>query len=111
MGKGEFHAECSEEKQKLVLECEAAAKAAAPRTVKGTMTIVLSFAVDDAGAVVVASDLKVKHPARVRGVARFYAQSGNLVRNDPRQLDVPFREIAGGRAEVKDIAGRGAVKG
>lgn len=111
MGKGEFHAECSEAKQGLVLECEAAARAAAPRTVKGAMTITLTFAVDDAGAVVVSSDLKVKHPARVRGVARFYASSGNLVKNDPRQTDLAFREIKGGRDEApRDVAGRGAVK-
>lgn len=111
MGKGEFHAECSEAKQAIVLECESAAREAAPRTVKGAMTITFTFAVDDSGAVVVSSDLKVKHPVRVRGVTRFYAKSGNLVKNDPRQMDVPFREIPGGRAEVKDIAGRGAVKG
>lgn len=111
MGKGEFHAECSEAKQALVVECESAARESAPRTVKGAMTITFGFAVDDAGAVVVTSDIKIKHPVRVRGVNRFYAKSGNLVKNDPRQMDMPFREIEGGRAEVKEVGGRAAVKG
>ncbi len=109
--KGAFHEELSEEKQRLVAECEANAKATAPRTVKGQMTVVINFAVDDAGAVVVSTDLKVKHPPKIRGVGRYYVDGGNLVKHDPKQPALPFREIEGGkRGEgARDVPARPAA--
>ncbi len=110
---GAFHAELSEEKQRLVAECEANARATAPRTVKGQMTVVINFAVDDSGAVVVSTDLKMKHPPKLRGMGRYWVKDGNLVKNDPKQPALPFREIEGGKRgePARDTPGRDAARG
>ena len=61
----------------------------------GEITLTLKITPNGEHAVSVMSNIKSRAPEAARGVTTFYADAaGNLLRNDPRQPKLPFREVA-----------------
>jgi hypothetical protein len=61
----------------------------------GEITVVLKISPNGQHAVSVAAAIKSKAPEANRGVTTFYADgAGNLLRRDPRQPELPLRDIA-----------------
>ncbi len=61
---------------------------------KGVVTITLAITHEESGLVTVQPDLKVKLPPTVRAKAVFWADAdGTLVNKDPRQTELPLREV------------------
>lgn len=49
----------------------------------------------------ITEDISVKKPRKSRGVAKFFGdEEGNLMRNDPKQDEIKFGEIEGGKTAV-----------
>lgn len=69
----------------------------------GTITIELTVAANADNSVFVSANLKLKKPERSRGKSVFFvAEDGSLIRNDPRQHDLPLRDVSG--PKIKDAA-------
>jgi len=85
---GNLHSELSEKLQELVA-------AVIEHDKGGTLTLTVSVKPAGNGInLVVSDDVKCKAPEADRPVALFYADSaGNLSRRDPRQPELPLREI------------------
>ena len=61
----------------------------------GDITLVLKISPNGERAVSVLSSIKAKVPEGARGVTTFYADAGgNLLRRDPRQPELPLRDVA-----------------
>ena len=61
-----------------------------------TLTIAIQPA-QRSGAVIVADEIKTKLPKEEKVTSIFFSdENGNLLRNDPRQKELPLRTIAGG---------------
>lgn len=49
----------------------------------------------------IVEDISIKKPRKSRGIAKFFGDSdGNLMRNDPRQEEIKFGSIDGGKQDV-----------
>lgn len=60
----------------------------------GEITLKLSVRANGENSVSISDDIKVKVPKPPRGLNIFFATAdGSLVRNDPRQGDLPLRRI------------------
>lgn len=60
----------------------------------GSISISLSIKPNGDGAVMITDDIKTKVPQPARGTTVFFATSGgSLVRQDPRQQDLPLRRV------------------
>lgn len=68
----------------------------------GEITISLKIKPNGDAGVIVAETIKSKVPEKARGDTVFFATSGgSLVRQDPRQKDLPLHQVSGARpAEV-----------
>jgi hypothetical protein len=63
-----------------------------------TLKIVIKPAGNGSGAVVVADQITTKLPVPAAATSFFFAdEHGNLLRNDPRQKELPLRAITGGQ--------------
>ena len=93
LNRGDFSAELGavlgEANEKL------AALAQQNTTATGVITITLKVRHSRDGIVEVAPDLKTKMPAPVRGKSVYWATAdGDLATKDPRQQELPIREVA-----------------
>lgn len=86
--RGGLHGELSDALQLLV-------QAVAEHRKGGTLTLQISIKPNSDGATMTVSDkIVVKPPEAERGCAIFFAdEAGNLVRHDPRQMEIPVREV------------------
>ncbi len=69
----------------------------------GSLTLKLSIKPNgDGTTMTVSDDISCKTPEPERGAAIFFADDdGNLLRHDPRQLEIPVREVPKPEAEPK----------
>lgn len=69
----------------------------------GEVSVKLSIKSNGEGSVRVLADVKQKIPSPVMGETLFFAtSSGSLVRNDPRQPELPLREVKQEQAPLKE---------
>lgn len=69
----------------------------------GDLSLKLSIKSNGEGSVRVLADVKAKVPTATVGETLFFATSGgSLVRNDPRQPELPLREVKAEQAPVKE---------
>jgi hypothetical protein len=92
---GLTHDELSEALQELIEGVVAERKA-------GKMTLELTIKPQGDGAVMVVSEVKVKPPKPADRASLFFVTpENNLVRQDPRQPNLPLREIGGKQAPIE----------
>lgn len=96
---GETLDEISEEFNKLVSAVENTGK-------QGELTFKVKLKPSSSGAIEVIDDITSKIPKLARGTSLFFATpEGNLVRNNPRQDDLPgLKEVAANNKPVKEVA-------
>ncbi|GHA15344.1 hypothetical protein GCM10007989_07640 [Devosia pacifica] len=71
----------------------------------GELSLKLSIKPNGEGSVQVIPDIKQKVPKQAVGSTLFFAtSSGSLLRNDPRQTEMPLREVKHEDRPVKDAA-------
>lgn len=71
----------------------------------GSLTLKIDVKPNGEGSVRVLADVKPKVPTPVLGETLFFAtSSGSLVRNDPRQAELPLREVKTETKPLKDAA-------
>lgn len=71
----------------------------------GELSLKLSIKPNGEGSVRVLSDIKQKVPAPTRGETLFFATTtGSLIRNDPRQPELPLREVKAETTPLKEAA-------
>lgn len=98
---GGLHGELSHELANLVASVQETRK-------PGVLTLTLKVTPNKDGVTVTLSDdISVKLPKSDRGAAIFFVQGdGNLVRNDPRQPELPLREVGAREAtEIRKVGG------
>lgn len=96
---GETLDELGEEFNKLVQAVENTGRA-------GEMTFSIKLKPSTAGAIELTDAIKVKLPPPQKGTSLFFATpEGNLVRNDPRQADIPgLKQVEASNKPLKDVA-------
>ena len=96
---GEALDELSEQFNQLVQAVENTGRA-------GEMTFTVKLKPSTAGAIEVTDQIKVKLPPTQKGSSLFFATpEGNLVRNDPRQKEIPgLKEVERSNQPVKEVA-------
>lgn len=94
----ELSAEMGKVLTALIERSHATSKAA-----KGKLTLTLDFEVEPSGLVAIDVDVSSKTPKPLRASDHFYAtKSGGLSRKDPRQQDLPLREVDAPTPELRD---------
>lgn len=69
----------------------------------GELSLKLSIKSNGEGSVRVLADVKQKVPAPTKGETLFFAtSSGSLIRNDPRQSELPLRDVKVEQTPLKD---------
>lgn len=94
--RGALHTELSDQLAELVHACLETGK-------KGKLALTISVApIKDAdGTVSITDDVKLTAPKPDAKPSIFFTdEQGNLSRQDPRQVELPLREVPGGRAET-----------
>jgi hypothetical protein len=77
---------------------------------KGSMTIVLAYEHDQKGVVSVSTDVKTKTPKASRSKSIFWtSDGGNLVNKNPKQPDLPFRDVNAVDKATRDAIGEGGI--
>lgn len=111
VGEGKFAGELAEKLREVVKAITETA-AATCRTAGGELALKLVLKADEKGYVDVKPDVKVKLPPAIRSASKFRATPSNNLSTvlNPRQLEMPLREIPGGKAEVKTIDAKQGVK-
>lgn len=96
---GETLDELSEEFNKLVAAVDNTGKA-------GSLTLTIKLKPSTAGAIEVLDDIKAKAPQLSKGSSLFFPTvECNLVRNDPRQAEIPgLKEVAANTKPIKEVA-------
>lgn len=98
---GGLHSEVSEKLQTLVAAVAEHGKAGAL-----TLTISVKPVDGSVGQYVVSDDVKVKAPEPARGASLFFADDvGNLSRSDPRQPELPLREVPAAPSTIREAPG------
>lgn len=93
---GLTHEELTEELQKLVAAVVEERKA-------GTLTLKIKLEPKGDGTVMLVDEVVAKPPKRTKGGSLFFVTpENNLARQDPRQNNLPLREI-GGREAAREI--------
>lgn len=89
---GLLHDELSEELAALVTQCVETGK-------KGTLTLKVTVSPNkDDVTLLLTDDVKVAAPKHdAKPALFFYDDKGNLLRKDPRQPELPLREVPGGK--------------
>ncbi|HXO86917.1 MAG TPA: hypothetical protein VN803_15450 [Gemmatimonadales bacterium] len=98
---GGMHGELSDKLQELVA-------AVAQHDKAGTLTLTVSVKPIDGrpGQYIVVDDVKVKAPEAPRGSSLFFADDhGNLSRSDPRQPELPLREVPATPNTIREVPG------
>lgn len=95
---GGLHSELSHELAALVAAVQETQKA-------GTLTLTMKVTPNRDGVTMMVTDkVVVKLPEGDRGAAIFFVEGdGNLVRKDPRQLEIPLREVGGRDTELREV--------
>lgn len=71
----------------------------------GELSLKLSVRPNGENSVRVCDDIKVKVPQPARGETLFFTtSSGSLLRNDPRQPDLPLRDVSAPASPLKEVA-------
>lgn len=71
----------------------------------GDLTLKLKITPNGENSVRIADEIKVKVPEENRGHSIFFVASGGILsRNDPRQGDLPLRDVTAGKAPLKEAA-------
>jgi len=88
LGRGNTYAEISDYLQQLVLAVQETRKA-------GSLQFTLKIKPNGDHSFFVSDDIKAKIPQPARPETIFFVTAaGELVRNDPRQADLPLRQLA-----------------
>lgn len=96
MKRGEVLSDLDEALKDIVQAVQATGK-------PGTITLKLKISPDgesnnQSPLYKVEDDISIKKPRKGRGPSRFFGdEEGNLLRNDPKQTEMKFEEIAGGK--------------
>lgn len=78
----------------------------------GTLTLKITVKPQGDGTVMVSDDVACKPPKATKGGSLFFVTpENNLARQDPRQQEIPLREIAGAGGRPRDISGLPASAG
>lgn len=95
---GGLHGELSHELAALVTAVQETQK-------PGTLTLTVKVQPNKDGVTMTVTDkVSAKIPEGDRGAAIFFIQGdGNLVRRDPRQLEMPLREVERPAADLRDV--------
>lgn len=89
---GELHADLSRQLQTLIAELHEG-RAVGQARATGKLTVTFDFILAD-GVVEVRADIVSKTPKRPRGRSIFWVTpENNLSRRNPRQPDLPFRDV------------------
>ena len=100
LGEGTLNAELSEDLHALVKRLEAHAYDFGKA--KGVITLALAVEIDREGVVTVDPDIKVKAPKPARRKGRYWlTPGGNLTPDNPKQTQLPLREVP--KAAARDI--------
>lgn len=107
---GSAQIEMSEELHGLLMALGEEAKARSSK-VKGSMTVTLDLSVEPTGIVGVDYSIKTKKPdPRRPGSVLWLTKGGNLSPQNPRQQNLPLREVGGSNEgparEVRDAGAR-----
>lgn len=96
---GETLDEISEEFNKLVTAVESTGK-------QGELTFKVKLKPSSSGAIEVIDDISSKIPKLPKGTSLFFATpEGNLVRNNPRQDDLPgLKEVSTNTQPLKEVS-------
>lgn len=96
---GETLDELSDEFNKLVQAVEDTGR-------PGEIILSIKLKPSTAGAIEVTDLIKTKLPPPQKGTSLFFATpEGNLVRNDPRQSEIPgLKQVESDRKEVKEVS-------
>lgn len=72
----------------------------------GSITLTIKLKPSTAGAIEVTDDIKAKVPQLSKGSSLFFPTvEGNLVRNDPRQSEIPgLKEVTANTKPMKEVA-------
>lgn len=69
----------------------------------GELSLKITVRPNGEGSVRITDEIKAKVPQPTRGETLFFAlEGGGLVRNDPRQADLPLREVRSAPAPLKE---------
>ena len=89
--------EIDEKVAKLVLTVLATGKS-------GTLTYKIKISRNGGKGVKVEDEVSVKEPKLETGISFFFAdENGTLTRNDPRQMNIPFRPVPDEQAEPRQV--------
>lgn len=91
--------ELSEEFNRLVAAVDNTSK-------PGELTLTIKLKPSTAGAIELTDQIKTKLPQLPKGSSLFFPTvEGNLVRNDPRQQEIPgLKEVPAVKQELKEVA-------
>ena len=91
---GDAFEQLNDELAEVVLAVQTVRKA-------GEITVKLKVSPNGERAVSVTCDIKTKVPQPARAVTTFFTdQAGNMLRRDPRQAELPLREVPDERAST-----------
>lgn len=108
IGDGDCHNQLSEELHKLVKEIQKRSSEMSSAQ-KGKLTLTLSLAGDDAGTLDINYDIKVSAPKPRRPRSTFWIdKAGNVVDQNPRQIELGLRDVSKGKQQPRDVGGDGA---
>jgi hypothetical protein len=96
--RGSLHAELSERMQDLVNAVAEHEKAGSL-----TLTIRIAPAGKRTGQYEISDKLDLKIPEADRGSSLFFGLNGNLSRSDPRQPELPIREVPAPPSNVREV--------
>lgn len=87
----------------LTLQLGEVVKAVIETGKSGSITLTLKIAANGKGAVTINDDVKIKIPEPPRAQTMFFATtSGSLLRTDPRQHEMPLREVSD-KADTREV--------
>lgn len=70
----------------------------------GTLTYKIKISRNGGKGVKVEDEVSVKEPKLETGISFFFAdENGTLTRNDPRQMNIPFRPVPDEQAEPRQV--------
>lgn len=106
----------------LLSKCDDALKEVSQAVIltgsKGKLTVVINIESDgkaegtDSPMLTIDGDVSIKKPSKKVGKSKWYADDdGNLIRNDPKQTEIKFGTIEGGKSETPAGAAPAAANG
>ena len=90
---GAFDVECTQQLTELLSALEEQALSTC-REKSGSITVKLAFTVDEKGHATVHGDVGIKKPKPKRGGSHLWLLKGKLSARNPRQVELPLRDVS-----------------